>query len=140
MNPKHHVIWSQMYSLHCMLQAHREKLYLERETVFIKFFPWDSLLVQHFWTSWLPVWQLSLSFPRTCNLALVGLEIGTYWATVALCYASWAPLIVYFAIRKLFRNNQTHIPNIKIVEHLSLVVLDCTFTMYWPRVYSISQW
>ena len=28
----------------------------------------------------------------------------------------------------------------KIVEILSLVVLDCTFTMYWPRVYSISQW
>ena len=33
-----------------------------------------------------------------------------------------------------------HIPNMKIVENLSLVVLDCTFTMYWPRVYSISQW
>ena len=28
----------------------------------------------------------------------------------------------------------------RLVENLSLVVLDCTFTMYWPRVYSISQW
>ena len=28
----------------------------------------------------------------------------------------------------------------KIVENPSLVVLDCTFTIYWPRVYSISQW
>ena len=29
---------------------------------------------------------------------------------------------------------------IKIVKNPSPVVLDCTFTMYWPRVYCISQW
>ena len=30
--------------------------------------------------------------------------------------------------------------NVKIVKNLSLVMLDCTFTMYSARVYSISQW
>ena len=33
-----------------------------------------------------------------------------------------------------------HIPNVKIVKNLSPVVIHCTFTMYWPKVYSISQW
>ena len=34
----------------------------------------------------------------------------------------------------------THILNVRIVKNLSLVVLHYTFTMYWPRVYSISRW
>ena len=34
----------------------------------------------------------------------------------------------------------TRMANVKIVKNLSLVVLDCTFTMYSARVYSISQW
>ena len=33
-----------------------------------------------------------------------------------------------------------HIPNIIMVKNPSLVLLHCTFTMYWPRVYSMSQW
>ena len=32
------------------------------------------------------------------------------------------------------------IPNLKIVKNVSLVMLDCIFTMYSARVYSISQW
>ena len=31
-----------------------------------------------------------------------------------------------------------HIPNMKTVKNLSLVVLHCTFTMCWPKVHSIS--
>ena len=36
--------------------------------------------------------------------------------------------------------NISRIPNLKIVKNLSPVMLHCTFTMYWPKVCSISQW
>ena len=36
--------------------------------------------------------------------------------------------------------NETRIPKMKIFKYPSLVLLHCTFTMYRPRVESISQW
>ena len=36
--------------------------------------------------------------------------------------------------------NETRIPKMKIFKYPSLVLLHCTFTMYRPRVDSISQW
>ena len=49
-------------------------------------------------------------------------------------------LVAYQARGTSLELNLNRIPNLKIVKSLSLMVLQCTFRMYWARVYNISQW
>ena len=48
------------------------------------------------------------------------------------------PLSLYFI--NLLTKHLSMYPKIQIVKNLLLVLLHCTFTMYRPRMYSISQW
>ena len=81
------------------------------------------------------LWSILLAEKSSSLIGVSGCD--SWWGSLLLCRCHIEGKIFWDRSDWV---EWLHIPNLKIVKNPSSVMLHWTFTMYWPKVYSISQW